>query len=87
VKRHVLDTSILLYHWHRSVSSPLERLTVDDARRWARKLIDLQETDVIVTLVFLEVLCSARSAHEMRLTGGYLAEFRILDGGQVTKED
>jgi predicted nucleic acid-binding protein len=87
VKRYVLDTSILLHHWHRSVSRPLEQLTIDDARKWAREVIDFQESDAVVTPVALEVICGARSAHELRLTKAYLDEFRLIDGGKVTVED
>jgi predicted nucleic acid-binding protein len=87
VKRTVLDTSVLLRHWHRSVTSPFERLTTDDARRWARQLIDIQESDAIVTPVVLEVICGARNAHELRLTRAYLDEFQVIDGGEVTAAD
>jgi predicted nucleic acid-binding protein len=87
VKRYVLDTSILLRHWHRSVASPLEQFTIDDARRWAREVIDLQESDAIVTPVVLEVICGARTSHELRLSQAFLDEFRIIDGGKATDRD
>jgi predicted nucleic acid-binding protein len=87
VKRTVLDTSVLIRHWHRSVTRPLERLSIDDARKWARELIAIEETDAIVTPVVIEVVCGVRSAQELRLARAYLDEFRILDGGEVTVAD
>jgi predicted nucleic acid-binding protein len=87
VKRHVLDTNVLLRHWHRSVIRPLEWSTVDDARKWAHELIEIEETDAIVTPVALEVICGARSNHEVRLSQAFLDEFRLIDGGKVTERD
>jgi predicted nucleic acid-binding protein len=87
VKRTVLDTSVLVRHWHRSISSHLERLTTDDAKQWARDLIQIEESDAVVTPVVLEIICGVRNARELRLIRAYLNEFRIIDGGKVTVED
>jgi predicted nucleic acid-binding protein len=87
VKRTVLDTSVLIRHWHRSVSRHFERLTSDDARKWARDLTEIEEPDAVVTPVVLEIICGVRNARELRLTRAYLEEFRIVDGGKVTVED
>jgi predicted nucleic acid-binding protein len=87
VKRTVLDTSVLIHHWHRSATSPLERSTPVDSREWARELIRLEESATIVTPVLIEMLCGARSAHELRLTKAYLDEFRVIDDGKVTTAD
>jgi predicted nucleic acid-binding protein len=87
VKRLVLDTSVLLRHWHRSVTRHLERSTMDDASKWARELIAIEETDAIVTPVAIEVICGVRTAQELRLTRAFLDELRVLDGGDVTAAD
>jgi len=87
VKRHVLDTNVLLRHWHRSVTRPLERLSADDARKWAYELIAIEESDAIVTPVALEVIFGARTSHEVRLAQAFLDGFRLIDAGKVTEED
>ena len=84
MKRQVLDTSVLIHHWRRSAGS-LGTSTVRDARRWARELIQIEETDAIVSPVALEVLCGARDAHELRLSVAFIEEFRLADGGKVIR--
>jgi predicted nucleic acid-binding protein len=61
--------------------------TVRDARRWARELIQIEETDAIVSPVALEMLCGARDAHELRLSVAFIEEFRLADLGRVISED
>ena len=85
--RTVLDTSVLIHHWHRSAMSPLEQSTAVDARIWARKLIRLEDSASIVTPVLIEMLCGARNVHELELTKAYLDESRVIDGGRATATD
>lgn len=87
MKRQVLDTSVLIHHWRRRSAGSLGTSTVRDARRWARELIQIEETDAIVSVVALEIICGARDAHELRLSMGYIGEFRLADGGRVIPED
>jgi predicted nucleic acid-binding protein len=83
----VLDTNVLIRHWRRSVHGPLELLTVEQARRWANELIAIEECDAIVTPVALELICGARTNHEVRLSQAFLGVFRLIDGGKVTEGD
>jgi hypothetical protein len=87
MKRWVLDTSVLIVFWRRSVRRPLDEYSPDDARGWARRLIALEETDAIVTPVYLEMVAGTQSQQEARLTRAYLEPFRILDGGRVIDQD
>jgi predicted nucleic acid-binding protein len=87
VKRQVLDTSVLIHHWRRRSAGSLGHSTKGDARRWARELIQLEETDAILSPVALEVLCGARDAHELGLSLAFIEGFRLADGGRVIPED
>jgi predicted nucleic acid-binding protein len=87
MKRQILDTSVLIHHWRRRSAGSLGTSTPRDARRWATDLIQIEETDAIVSPVALEVLCGVRDAHELRLSTAFIAQFRLADGGKVTPED
>lgn len=83
----ILDTSVLLRHWKRRSGSSLAGTTPDDAQHWAAEAIDLYRSDAIVSAVYVEFIAGVRSRDELRLAERYLAQFRILDDGQSTKED
>ncbi|MGB7160694.1 MAG: PIN domain-containing protein [Tepidisphaeraceae bacterium] len=86
-RRRVLDTNVLIRGWHRSASRPLANASAEDARSWARKIIDLYRSDAIVTPVDIEFRAAARSQHELVLARSFLAVFRIVDDGRVTIDD
>jgi predicted nucleic acid-binding protein len=83
----VLDTNVLIRHWRRSAHGPLEQLTVKQVRKWATELIAIEECDAIVTPVALELICGARTNHEVRLSQAFLDVFRLIDDGKVTEGD
>ena len=61
--------------------------TPTDAASWGNQLILLEQTNAIVTPVYLEFIAGARSRHELQLTEAYLQTFECVDGGQVLEED
>ncbi len=68
-KRGILDTCYLIGHWRQSRGRlPMEDVTVNMVASWAKRLIDIHETDAIVTPVALEMLCGVMSKHELDLT-------------------
>jgi predicted nucleic acid-binding protein len=87
VRYLILDTNILINHWHRSRVGPLASKTVADAESGASKLIGIYQTAVIVTPVYLEFVGGVHNAHELRLARAYLNSFRLLDAGKITAED
>jgi predicted nucleic acid-binding protein len=87
MKRQILDTSVLIHHWRRRRAASIGLSSVRDARRWARELIQIEETDAIVSPVAIEVLCGVRDARELRLALAFLDGFRLADGGKVIPED
>jgi predicted nucleic acid-binding protein len=87
MKREVLDTSVLLRHWHDRGGASIRGKTPADTRAWAEDLIVLRDTDAVVTPVYLEVICGVTSAHELKLTRAYLAPFRAVDQGKIIPQD
>jgi predicted nucleic acid-binding protein len=85
----ILDTNVLIGHWHRRKSrgGPLSGKSTADAEQWADELIEIEGTNAIVTPVYLEFVGGPVNGHEMKLTKTYLGRFAIIDGGRVTEED
>src|SRR3989442_1025024 len=87
MSQRVLDTSILINHWEQRFGGGRQRFSTVDSRRWARELIELRQTDIIVTPVVIEFLAGTRSGHELKMARAYLAEFRVADEGRVVQDD
>ena len=83
----ILDTSVLLRHWKHRSGASLAGRTPDDAQHRAREAMDLYRSNVIVTAVYVEFIAGVRSSDELRLAERYLAQFKLLDDGESTKED
>lgn len=84
--KRVLDTNKLIRHWKRW--KPADgRKTSRGAEDWARKLIELEDTDAIVTPVELELLGGDLTDRDRQLTRAYLRPFRNIDGGKVLEAD
>lgn len=88
VRRFVLDTSVLIRHWRNCrVGQPLIDVNPVQAEEWARKLIQIEQADSIVTPVYLEFVSGARDRTELHLARAYLKPFSILDRGTITAAD
>jgi predicted nucleic acid-binding protein len=87
MKRHLLDTTILIGHWRRRQRGSLKGKTQRDAVAWAKELIDLYETDAILTPVQIEMLAGVRNSDELKLARAFLGQFRCLDAGTITAAD
>lgn len=87
-RKRYLDTNRLCAHRRRSRGKrPLASYSEDDAVAWAKQLIPLDGTELLLTPVVLEFLCGTMSPHELRLSRAFLAEFKVADGGQILPED
>ena len=66
MRRFVLDTSILVRHWRgcRTGKTSVQIKEVD-ASLWARTLIEIEDTNAIVTPVRLEFVCGVRDQWEL----------------------
>jgi predicted nucleic acid-binding protein len=82
----LLDTSVLIQHWHTKSKSPLSQFSEKDAKAWAQELIELHG-NIIVTPVYIEFIAGTVSQHELKLALAYLENFKVADKGKVLKED
>lgn len=85
--KRLLDTSVLIAHWRRCAAGSLLSKSEDDARRWARTLVELHQTGLIATPVVVEFLAGTRSGHELKLARAYLGELEVVDEGRVSEKD
>jgi predicted nucleic acid-binding protein len=83
----IFDTSALIQHWHDSGGRALEGKTAGDAAEWARRLIEIHETNAIVTPVYVEFAAGVRNGAELELARAFLDQFTVIDGGKITVED
>jgi predicted nucleic acid-binding protein len=87
MKTRVLDTNILIEIWHgrwpggKPVRS--EEAAAEEAKKWLKKY----PGDGILTPIQLEFIGGTRNKDELRLTDLVLAQFELLDGGEVLPED
>ena len=81
--RIILDTNILIKHWH----DQRLRSTVQSPSRWAKVVIHNYGTNYIVTPVRIEFLSGTRSASEDAMAREFLAEFSVLDKGHISDRD
>lgn len=84
--KRVLDTSKLLNHWKRYRPASGVR-TTQGAEDWARRLIEIEQTDAIVTPVELELLAGDLNQGDRALTTAYLKPFRVIDEGRILSQD
>ena len=87
MSRRLLDTNILCVCWRRTAPWDLSTVSEEDARRWARNLIEFEETNAVASPVVLEILGGVRTKRELVLTETFLSEFRVIDNGKVLRED
>jgi predicted nucleic acid-binding protein len=84
----VLDTNVLVQHWRRSRSGTVNaQIKEFQAELWAGRLIDLENTNAIVTPVVLEYLCGVRDQMELSLARAYLKTFESVDMGRILAAD
>lgn len=84
MKRTVLDSSILISYWMKYV---LFKKSDSEVRAAARNLINLLDTNAIVTPVYVECVCGSKTGNELRLMRAFLNEFNVIDKGHVSDAD
>ncbi|MBI3468007.1 MAG: PIN domain-containing protein [Planctomycetes bacterium] len=85
--RRVLDSSVLIQHWHHSGGHPSHKHMTADAIAWGKRLAKIRGTNAILTPVLLEFLAGVTSENEMRLAQAYLDQFEVQDDRVITKQD
>ena len=79
--KRLLDSSLLIAHFKR-ISSLAEKGR-EDARDWAKRLIENKGTNALVSPVVIEMLAGVRDSHELSLTEAFLDEFDIVDERKI----
>jgi predicted nucleic acid-binding protein len=85
MSKRVLDTNRLIDQFR--LLQPYARKKRDDAVRCADQLIELHETNAIVSPVEIEIIAGVVDPHEMELTIAFLGLFQIIDKRRILPED
>jgi predicted nucleic acid-binding protein len=85
--RKIFDTSALIQHWHDCSGGSFREKSAEDAVEWTRRLINIHDTDAIVTPVYIEFAAGARNGPESELTHAFLGQFRVINEGKITFDD
>lgn len=86
--RKILDTNVLINFWGlRSNAKATGKCTVAQARAWGDALIKLEDTNAILTPIYIEFVAGTRSVQEIQLARAYLGRFKIVDEGRVLAQD
>jgi predicted nucleic acid-binding protein len=83
--KRVLDTNILMAHFHKL--RPLDGKSPAASAEWAGRLMQDKESDAIVSPVVVEFLCGVLNQDERMLREGFLKAFRVIDGYRTLPED
>jgi predicted nucleic acid-binding protein len=84
MRQRILDTSFLISFWNRRGGQPDD---VEQARAWGYELVELERTNSIVSPVYLEFVCGARSQKDLIAAEAFLSSFDIRDGWDVRSAD
>jgi predicted nucleic acid-binding protein len=87
MKRFILDTSKLINHWRNRRSRLAEPVTDELIAKWAGELIDLYQTDAIVTPVAVEFLGGFTTRVELRRGEVFLSRFTCVDSLDIREQD
>ena len=88
MRHNALDTTILIAHWRRRrLARPLTELDEAEVERWARQLIEIEQSDATVTPVLLEFLCGVGNKREMILARAFLKPFKAVDNRRTLRGD
>ena len=76
----ILDTNVLISFWWRS---RLWQLKETEVTQWARRLIEVYNTNLIASPVRIEFLCGGQGRENLKLCLAYLHPFAVVDQGQI----
>jgi predicted nucleic acid-binding protein len=80
--RRILDTNVLVGHFRK------QRLrTPAAARAHAKRLVEIEATNLILSPVSIEFLGGARSGSELAICQAFLAPFEVLDKRSIPAGD
>jgi predicted nucleic acid-binding protein len=80
----VLDSSVLIGCW---LQKGLAKRPAADARSAAAQLIELWDTDAIVSPVYIECVAGTKTGRELAAMRVFLAQFNVVDAWHVLPQD
>jgi len=84
----ILDTSILISGWRLCRQGrPLVEIRQSEVVRWATRLADRNNTDALVTPVYMEMIAGTVDRRELLLTRAFLNCFRCVDERRILPTD
>jgi predicted nucleic acid-binding protein len=86
-RRRLFDSNYLMNHYRRKCHSPIARWSERDAHAWADDLLELYQTNAIVSPVYLEFVAGTSSHADLKLSRAYLSRFVIVDGWKIVDRD
>lgn len=86
--RRVIDTNILINHWKRmSQNIDLSLVTSNTVSDWAKRLILMEGSNLILTPISIEFICGFSNRAEMQIAKDFLQHFQYADAGDIRSED
>ncbi len=79
----ILDTQVLISHYNKMTKSK----SVDAVKAHARQLINIENTNWILSPIRIEFLCGVRDSHERKLYCACLEQFEVLDERKIPSQD
>jgi predicted nucleic acid-binding protein len=79
----ILDTEVLISHYNKMTKSK----SVHAVKAHARRLIDIEQTNWILSPIRIEFLCGARDSNEFKLYSAYLEPFEVFDKRSIPAQD
>ena len=79
----ILDTEVLISHYRKMTQSR----SVQAVKAHARRLIDIEQTNWILSPIRIEFLCGARDSNEFALYSAYLESFEVFDKRNIPSQD
>jgi predicted nucleic acid-binding protein len=79
----ILDTEVLISHYRKMTQSK----SVHAVKAHARRLINIEQTNWILSPIRIEFLCGARDSNEFKLYSAYLELFEVFDKRIIPSQD
>jgi len=79
----ILDTEVLISHYQKMT----QPRSVQAVKAHARRLIEIEQTNWILSPIRIEFLCGARNSNELKLYSAYLEPFGIFDERSIPSQD
>lgn len=87
MRRLILDSCIVIDYWRRRWNESARRRKPHHPTQWATDLIELFQTNAIVTPVAIEFLAGFTQREELQAARAFLAQFQCIDEQAIPEDD